>query len=81
MSTRGADGAVLVCDRDGRVDLAEFRPAFAGSRAAAAKVAPDQPRKVARAEEKRRPYCWVTGFGDNEWTLEAPVAWDNCRTR
>jgi len=71
--------AALDRDRDGKVALAEIRPAFTGTRMVQAADAPA--RKAASAREGRRPYCWITGFGDNQWTLEMPVTGQSCRTR
>ena len=69
-------------DHDGRLPLSELRPAFAGARMARTPEAAPAPKRVARAEPPRtQPFCWVTGFGKHNWTLEAPVTWGGCRTR
>lgn len=67
-------------NRDGRLALAEIRPAFAGRRAEPLPVAADRP---ARSNPKAQPrtWCWITGFGSDNWTIEAPVMWDRCRTK
>lgn len=72
---------VNALDRDGdrRLDLGEMRPAFAGNRAVP--VGQDQaaPRK-SKAKAKAGAYCWIPGFGDDKWMMEAPVLWTRCRT-
>ncbi|MGE5514738.1 MAG: EF-hand domain-containing protein [Bacteroidota bacterium] len=72
--------AALDRNHDGRLSLAELRPTFAGARAATP-LAPMT--RQARAQTKPQPqsWCWVTGFGSHDWTIEAPVVWGNCRTR
>lgn len=67
-------------NRDGRLALAELRPAFAGARAATMPAAARKPARDKPPQAQRRPTCWVTGFGDGDWIIEAPVLWDNCRT-
>ncbi|HLO76537.1 MAG TPA: EF-hand domain-containing protein [Magnetospirillum sp.] len=67
-------------DGDGRLSLAELRPAFAGSVARAVPV--HSPRKtINKPADSPQAWCWVTGFGSDRWTLEAPVTWGRCRTR
>ncbi len=65
-------------DGDGKVALAEIRPAFAGTRTARAQTAPPT-RKTPAAPERQPAGCWVTGFGDNKWIIEGPVTFDGCR--
>lgn len=67
-------------NRDRRVSLAEIRPALAGIRAKTIPVAAQRPER-AKAQQQRQPYCWIPGFGDGDWIIEAPVMWDRCRTR
>lgn len=66
-------------NRDGRLSLAELRPAFAGARA----MQPAPAVKSVRARTAAKPpaWCWITGFGSDQWTIEAPVMWQRCRTR
>jgi Ca2+-binding EF-hand superfamily protein len=72
--------AALDRNGDGRLSLAEIRPAFAGARE---RVAPPVEVRKARVPVTPRPqpYCWVTGFGRDRWTLEAPVTSSACRAR
>lgn len=72
--------AALDRDHDGRVSLAEIRPAFAGRRAAPQMVA-ERPAARAPARPQPQAWCWITGFGGDRWSLEAPVVWDRCRTQ
>lgn len=69
-------------NHDGRVALAELRPAFAGRRADPVPAAAERP---ARAKPKNQApgqsWCWITGFGSDRWTIEAPVMWGPCRTK
>lgn len=65
-------------NRDGKVALAEIRPAFAGSRIEQARAEPMR-RKAVRPERQGQSWCWVTGFGSDQWTIEAPVTFDGCR--
>lgn len=71
----------LGLDRDGdrRLALAEMRPGFAGSRA----LPPEPEQAVQRKAKpgiKAAIYCWIPGFGDDQWMMEAPVLWTRCRT-
>ena len=66
-------------NRDGRVSLAEFRPAFAGSRVLAAKAEQEPARRKAQPQLRGQSWCWVTGFGSDQWTIEAPVTFNGCR--
>ncbi|MBC7908707.1 MAG: EF-hand domain-containing protein [Rhodospirillaceae bacterium] len=70
--------AALDRNRDGRVSLAEFRPAFAGSRVVQVRAQPER-RKAVRPERQGQVWCWVTGFGSDQWTIEAPVTFNGCR--
>lgn len=67
-------------NRDGRLALAELRPAMAGHRAEALPVATQGPSR-ARAQPQAPSRCWIPGFGSHDWMLEAPVVWGPCRTR
>lgn len=74
--------AALDRDHDGRLSLAEIRPAFAGRRATTVPIAASpQTRPKPPAQAEARPWCWVTGFGKHNWTIEAPVTMQGCRTR
>lgn len=75
--------AALDRNRDGRLSLAELRPAFAGSRTAAAQpVAAHKPARTKPADHTGQPTCWITGFGrHHQWTFEAPVTSQPCRTQ
>lgn len=68
-------------NRDGRLSLAELRPAFAGSRAATRPVAAQKPARAKAQDRAGQPECWITGFGRHQWTLEAPVTSQHCRTQ
>lgn len=70
--------AALDRDRDGLVALAEIRPAFAGSRVVPVKAGPER-RKAVKPQAERQSWCWITGFGSDQWTIEAPVTFDGCR--
>lgn len=66
-------------DGDGRLALSELRSSFAGARPRAEPVA--EGRRDRRAAKPAPPvWCYVTGFGNNKWVIEAPVVWDRCRT-
>lgn len=71
--------AALDRNRDNRVALGEIRPAFAGSKAVAAKAEPVR-RKAVQSRPQTQPWCWITGFGSDQWTIEVPVSADGCRT-
>lgn len=74
--------AALDRNRDGRVALSEVRPTFAGRRA---EPVPAAAERRARAKPKndagKQSWCWITGFGSDSWTIEAPVMWGPCRTK
>lgn len=68
-------------NRDGRLSLAELRPAFAGARAATQPVAAQKPTRAKPQDNRQgQPWCWITGFGSDKWTIEAPVSSDRCRS-
>lgn len=66
---------------DGRVQMADIRPSFAGWRA-------DMPREPGRTETAQvrretppatRTWCWVPVVGADGWQVEGPVVWGRCR--
>lgn len=67
-------------DHDGRLSLAEIRPTFAGARAEPPPAAAKAGARTAK-RQPRQAWCWITGFGSDRWTIEAPVVWGPCRTR
>lgn len=76
--------AALDRNHDGRVALAELRPAFAGRRAEPVPVVAERPARAkpkAQAQGQGQTWCWITGFGSDNWTIEAPVTWGPCRTK
>lgn len=72
--------AALDRNHDGRLALAELRPAFAGRRAEPLPVAAERPAR-AKPKAQQQSWCWITGFGSDNWTIEAPVVWGPCRTK
>lgn len=70
--------AALDRNHDAKVSLSETRPAFAGSRVMTAKAEPER-RKAAPAPARGQSWCWVTGFGDDQWIVEGPASFDGCR--
>jgi len=62
--------AALDTDRDGRLSLAELRPAFAGNRVAHPRP---QPEKRVAAAAAPLPLCWVPVIGTHGPWLQMPV--------
>ncbi|MDA8230660.1 MAG: hypothetical protein M0006_04920 [Magnetospirillum sp.] len=77
--------AALDTNRDGRLSLAELRPAFAGSHAS--RPAPIPVRVAKKPAPRPQPWCWVPGpgvapwLGGRHWFLQVPVVQSpDCRT-
>lgn len=66
---------------DGRIELADIRPSFAGWRAQPR----PEPRRAETVTARRevppptRTYCWVPVIGADGWQIEGPVVWEPCR--
>lgn len=64
---------------DGRVQLADIRPSFAGWRA----EAPGERTQTAQVRRETPPatrtWCWVPVIGADGWQIEGPVVWGRCR--
>lgn len=71
--------AALDRNRDAKVSLSEIRPVFAGSRVMTAKAEPQRSRRKAVPQPHGQSWCWVTGFGDDQWIIEGPASFDGCR--
>jgi Ca2+-binding EF-hand superfamily protein len=70
----------LDADHDGRLSLAELRPAFAGA-PAQRRPPPVQEARHHPAEPPRLPLCWVPMPGRGQVRMVAPVAAGACRTQ